>query len=235
MSVKYYSYNKNKAVSKHFTAKEFASKSGTEIYSKIIKIESKVIDILEKLYKDLNCSKIVITSGYRTASHDKAVGGSGKGAHTQGKAADFICYSKKGIIIPAKEVCARLESYKNVYGIGYISARAVHIDMNYRSKKNKWWGDETRAGQRSIWYYKPYCRSFYDYFKLPRPSTYKVGQKVEFTYAFKTKKGTKKTKAEKLKNNLGKIIKIHYGEKAPYEFSDGWFCSKKYIKGVREK
>ena len=31
-----------------------------------------------------------------------------------------------------------------IYGIGYISANATHVDT--RPKDKKWWGDETKPG-----------------------------------------------------------------------------------------
>lgn len=144
-------------LSDHFKVKEFQSK-----YSKEVKIHNKLIIILEALYKELNCSKIIVNSGYRTSEHDKAVGGSGFGQHTLGRAADIVCYDKKNKIIPANKVCCTLEDMGGIYGIGYISANAVHVDT--RDKSKKWWGDETKAGAPNI--SKLGYNSFHDYFKM---------------------------------------------------------------------
>ena len=161
-----YSYksHKEKKLSDHFKVKEFVSirKNSNTLYSDKIKIHNKLIIILEALYKELDCSKIIVNSGYRTAAHDKAVGGNGTGQHTLGRAADIVCYDKNGRIINAKKVCCTLEDMGGIYGIGYISANAVHVDT--RVKSNKWWGDETKSGSPSI--SKFGYSSFHDYFNM---------------------------------------------------------------------
>ena len=148
-----YSKSKDKFLSDHFQVKEFASGNGEEK----VKIHNKLIIILEALFKELDCSKIIVTSGYRTKEKDIAVGGSGTGYHTLGRAADVICYDKQGNIIPAKKVCCALEDMGGIYGIGYISPTAVHIDT--RPKNKKWWGDETKKNSPAI-------NSFHDYFNI---------------------------------------------------------------------
>lgn len=112
--------------------------------------------------EELECSKMIVTSGYRTAEHDKAVGGNGVGQHTLGRAADVVCYGKDGKIIPAEKVCCTLEDMGGIYGIGYISKNAVHVDT--RSKSKKWWGDETKPGNPNI--SKLGFSSFHEYFKI---------------------------------------------------------------------
>ena len=131
---------------------EFACKDGTDT----VLIDTDLIDKLEQIYDNLNCSKIIVNSGYRTPSHDKAVGGNGKGQHTLGKAADIQCYDKDGKLIDAKYVCCAAETL-GCNGIGYISSKAVHID----TRSGKWWGDET-TGNDNI-------NSFYDYFGVAKP------------------------------------------------------------------
>lgn len=159
-----YSYKKSGSVdlSDHFKVREFASKSGTKIYSDTVKVHNKLIIILESLFAELSCSKIIVNSGYRTPDHDKAVGGDGSGQHTLGRAADIVCYDKDNKIIPAKKVCCTLEDIGGIYGIGYISATAVHVDT--RSKSQKWWGDETKPGSPNI--SKLGYSSFHKYFNM---------------------------------------------------------------------
>lgn len=164
---KFKNYNTNAAtgnlkLSDHFQVKEFASKSGNIVYSSEVKIHNKLIQILEALFATLNCKYIVVNSGYRTPEHDRAVGGDGKGQHTLGKAADIVCYDQNGKIIPAKKVCCTLEDFGDVYGIGYISQNATHVDT--RDKSKKWWGDETRAGAPNI--SRLGYNSFHDYFRI---------------------------------------------------------------------
>ena len=85
--IKTYSYSDNTQLSAHFNAKEFRCKCG-KVHA--FSISNELVDKLEKLYAALNCSKIIVTSGYRCHTHDKNVGGSGTGQHTLGNAAD-IC------------------------------------------------------------------------------------------------------------------------------------------------
>ncbi len=158
MSVKKYSLKKDgeKFLSEHFQVREFKSKDGADkIY-----IESGLIDCLEKVFAHFDCLKINIVSGYRTASHDKAVGGKGAGNHVKGKAADFVAYRKDGTKIPSKEIALYLEDI-GVKGIGYRaggSETSTHTDINYRTKK--WYGDEKKSMTASV------GASFYPYLKV---------------------------------------------------------------------
>jgi GH25 family lysozyme M1 (1,4-beta-N-acetylmuramidase) len=157
-----YNFKKDLFLSDHFQVKEFASfKSKTELYTNDVFIHNKLIIILEALYKKLNCSKIIVNSGYRTEEHDKVVGGDGKGYHTLGRAADITCYNKSGRIIDAKTVCMTLENMGGIYGIGYISPTSVHVDT--RPKDRKWFGDERIYGAPSI--SKLGYATFEDYFE----------------------------------------------------------------------
>lgn len=128
----------NLFLSPHFQIKEFKSPD-----SSTVKIDNRLIWVLERLFKDLNCSKMIINSGYRTTLHDKKVGGDGKGFHTKGQAADIKAYGKDGKVISAKIVCQKLCDYGDVFGIGYINAESAHVDT--RSKVNIWYGDETKG------------------------------------------------------------------------------------------
>lgn len=162
ISIYSYKSHKDRFLSNHFQVKEFVSrKNGTTLYSDKVKIHNKLIQILEIVYAELNCSKIIINSGYRTETHDKAVGGSGDGQHTLGRACDFTAYDKNGKVIDAKKICCLLEDM-GVWGIGYISPTAVHVDT--RAKLKKWWGDETKAGSPNI--SKLGYNSFHDYFNI---------------------------------------------------------------------
>lgn len=169
MSIKKYKYPQQATVklSEHFIVREFASTDAINVYSTDVLVDDKLINILEKLYTTLNCSKIVISSGYRTRQHDINVGGNGSGQHTKGTAADFCCYGSDNKPIPAKFVCCALEDFGDIYGIGYISYFYTHVDT--RSKYFKWWGDETVSGSPSISRIKPNCNSWYDYFDIPKP------------------------------------------------------------------
>ena len=133
-----YATQGNLFLSPHFQIKEFKSPD-----SNTVKIDNRLIWILERLFEDLNCSKMIVNSGYRTIAQDKKVGGNGQGYHTKGMAADIKAYDKNGKVISAKIVCQKLCDYDDVFGIGYINAESVHIDT--RSKVNIWFGDETNG------------------------------------------------------------------------------------------
>lgn len=146
MAVKTYSKARDGAVklSKHFRVREFASPD-----SDVVKIDTALIDILERLYEFLGCSKIIVTSGYRTAAHDRAVGGNGRGYHTKGCAADINCWRGKGRIY-GSEICCALQELGFRHGIGWIGGCAVHID----TRTARYWFDE-QNGNRSVgddWY-----------------------------------------------------------------------------------
>ena len=148
-----YKLDKSMAISAHFSVGEFASKSGSKLYSDSVLIDDALIAVLEKLFTRLNCSKIVITSGYRTAAHDKAVGGDGKGYHTKGMAADINCWrvvNGKESRFHGSEICCALQDIGWAHGIGWIAGAAVHID----SRTTQYWFDEQNCC-RSIgkdWY-----------------------------------------------------------------------------------
>ena len=97
MSVKTYSYSRqgNVFVSPHTQVREFASKSGAKLYSDNVLIDEGLLLKIESLFEKLKCQKYIVTSGYRTAEHDRAVGGNGVGQHTKGKAVDcrYHCLS----------------------------------------------------------------------------------------------------------------------------------------------
>lgn len=170
MAIKIYSLSKEgeKYLSPHFQVKEFAStNSYGRVWSDVVKVDERLIDLLEKLYNKLNCGNngyIRINSGYRTPSHDKYVGGSGSGKHVDGMAADIVCCTNNNVI-SAKIVCC-VAAELGFGGVANITSahRAVHVDTR---TSNKYYGDETR-GYSSIWYYNSAWTDFYKYFKLSK-------------------------------------------------------------------
>lgn len=128
----------NLFLSPHFQVKEFKSPDTNAVF-----IDNRLIWILERLFKDLNCSKMIINSGYRTPSYSIKVGGTSTDTHVKGRASDITCYNKQGKVIDGKTVCMKLESYGDVFGIGYISETSVHCDT--RQKSGIWFGDEIKG------------------------------------------------------------------------------------------
>ena len=147
-------YNvRNEQLSPHFNVSEFRCKCGKE-HSTLISDE--LVRMLESLYTELNCSEIRISSGYRCVNHDKAVGGSGTGQHTLGKAADICCYGQDKQPINSKLVCCAAADL-GFSGVARINDTYTHVDV----RAGHWFGDETKGSN--------YCiptADFYQYFGI---------------------------------------------------------------------
>ncbi len=152
--IKNYKYTDNTQLSPHFNAREFKCKCGKE---HDFQVSTDLVDKLEKLYSALNCSKIIVTSGYRCTEHDRNVGGSGSGQHTKGTAADICCYGQDGQPISSKTVCCTAQDI-GFTGIANITAAYQYTHVDVRSG-NKWYGDETK-GNNSV------TSDFYKYFGI---------------------------------------------------------------------
>ena len=137
---KKYEYSDTTQLSLNFNAKEFRCKCGKEHE---FMISNELIEKLEKLYAALNCSKIIVTSGFRCTAHDKTVGGSGTGQHTLGNAADICCYGQDGQPISSKVVCCKAQDV-GFRGIANITAayQYTHVDVR---PNGKWYGDEVHG------------------------------------------------------------------------------------------
>ena len=149
-------------LSPHFKSSEFRCKCGCGQ----IKVDTALIDTLERLFPALDLGRINVISGCRCAKHDKAVGGRGAGSHVEGYAADVRCYYKDGSRVPSSVVALTLERMGHKYGIGYRCGRVtdeqgnIHID----TKPRKWYGDESKSMTATA------CSSFFDYLN-PFPVT----------------------------------------------------------------
>ncbi len=154
--IKKFEYGDKSQLSPHFNVQEFKCKCGKEHE---ILLSTELVDKLEKLYSALNCSKIIVTSGYRCTAHDKNVGGSGSGQHTKGNAADICCYSQDGQPISSKIVCCTAQDI-GFGGIANITAdyQYTHVDVRTGSK---WYGDETK-GNSTV------TSDFYRYFGISK-------------------------------------------------------------------
>lgn len=154
--IKKYEFGDTTQLSPHFNAKEFRCKCGKE---HDFEVNEKLVENLERLYEALNCSKIIVTSGYRCTAHDKNVGGNGTGQHTKGNAADICCYGQDGQPISSKTVCCTAQDI-GFGGIANIntSYQYTHVDVRTGSK---WYGDETK-GNSSV------TSNFYQYFGIQK-------------------------------------------------------------------
>ncbi len=112
----------------HFKVSEFACKDGSDA----ILISEELVSLLEQIRTHFE-KPIVITSGYRTAAHDKRVGGSGAGYHVKGMAADFVIRNLSPAVIAL--FAQKLLGDKGGVECGcYELGGYVHID----TRPSKW-------------------------------------------------------------------------------------------------
>lgn len=154
--VRTYHYGDTTQISPHFKACEFQCKCGKP---HDFKVSDELVQNLEKLRDALKCSSAHVSSGFRCPAHDKAVGGKGSGKHTQGLAADIVCYAQPGLPISSKIVSCKAQDigFKGIANItpAYTS---THLDMR---TTGTWYGDETRG---TSWD----CKDLHDYYGIPK-------------------------------------------------------------------
>ena len=160
-----YRNDDNTKLSEHFNVQEFRCKCGQ---SHDILISDELVSKLETLFTALDCSSIVINSGYRCAAHDRAVGGTGTGQHVNGNAADVICYGQDGQPISSKLVCCKAQDI-GFGGIANITVAytSTHLDVRCGSK---WYGNEVVSNHTVT-------DDFYKYYAIT--PTAEVDQKQE--------------------------------------------------------
>lgn len=156
MPVNHYDYNDSTQLSPHFNAREFRCSCGK---SHETLLASELVDKLEALYTALNCSKIIVTSGYRCPEHDKAVGGTSSGQHTKGTAADVCCYGQDGQPISSKTVCCKAQDL-GFGGIANITSSYQYTHLDVRTGY-RWLGDEVK-GNGTV------TEDFYKYFGIKK-------------------------------------------------------------------
>lgn len=126
--VKTYSVRKNgnTKLSDNFTVREFACQDGSD---KVL-IDTDLVAILQKI-RDHFGKPITINSAYRTASHNRKVGGVSNSQHVKGTAADIVVSGVAPVEV------AKYAEYimPNKGGIGVYS-NFVHIDV--RTSRSRW-------------------------------------------------------------------------------------------------
>ena len=130
MALKAYSVAKDGAtyISKNFRVREFRCQDGSDV----VFIESDLVDILQKI-RDHFGKAVMINSAFRTASHNKKVGGATYSQHLYGKAADI-----KVSGVAASVVADFVETLMpSTGGIGRYST-FTHVDV--RKVKSRWNG-----------------------------------------------------------------------------------------------
>ena len=101
-------------LSANFTVAEFACKDGSDP----VFVDSSLAALLQKI-RDHFGRPVVITSGYRTAAHNKSEGGAAYSQHLYGRAADIRVQG-----IPVEQLAAYAESLlPGTGGIGRYPAK----------------------------------------------------------------------------------------------------------------
>ena len=167
MSAKTYSNTDRTQLSSHFNVQEFRCKCGN---THDILISSELIDKLEQLYTALNCSKIIVTSGYRCPTHDKNVGGTSTGQHTKGTAADICCYGQDGQPISSKLVCCKAQDL-GFTGIANIDSSYQYTHVDVRNTGYRWLGDEV-YGNGTV------TDDFYSYYNISKNADFETSSGI---------------------------------------------------------
>lgn len=117
-------------LSRNFRAREFACKDGSDP----LFVDSELVRVLQAV-RDHFGAPVVITSGYRTAAHNKAVGGAPYSQHCYGRAADIRVSG-----VSVEQLAAYAETLlPGTGGIGRYPAKGfVHLDV--RKAKSRWAG-----------------------------------------------------------------------------------------------
>ena len=173
MAILTYKFDDQTQLSPHFNVREFRCQCGQPHETLIA---SELVDKLEALYTALNCSKIIVTSGYRCPEHDKAVGGTSSGQHTKGTAADVCCYGQDGQPISSKTVCCKAQDL-GFGGIANITSSYQYTHLDVRTGY-RWLGDETK-GNGTV------TDDFYKYFGMEKsePETKNLLKGIDVSYA----------------------------------------------------
>ena len=118
-----------------FTVREFRCRDGSDTI-----MVDQALPVLLQAIREHFGRAVVITSGYRTAAHNAAVGGSKSSQHLLGRAADIQVADT-----PVEDVAAYAESLMPTWGgVGRYPVKAgrtkgwVHVDT--RDNKSRWTG-----------------------------------------------------------------------------------------------
>lgn len=125
-------------LTKNFKVSEFACKDGSDE----IPIDMKLVDWLQQIRDHFGAS-VTITSGYRSPSHNKKIGGASNSYHLYGRAADIVVagHTPKEVAQYAASIGVRGIELNAPYGY-------VHID----TRDSKYWFVPTWSNGKIIGY-----------------------------------------------------------------------------------
>ena len=125
-------------LSRHFRVREFASSDGADE----VLIDERLVTLRQRS-RNWAGTAVRITSGYRSPSHNAAVGGAKSSYHVKGQAADIVVTGKT----PAE--VARFAQAIGAGGVGlYTASRFTHVDTRLTAYywKNSGSGNVTVSG-----------------------------------------------------------------------------------------
>ena len=126
----------NALLSRSFRVREFACRDGSDP----LFVDSALVQLLQSI-RDHFGAPVVITSGYRTAAHNAAVGGSKSSQHLLGRAADFYV---EGVDV------ATVAAYAETLLPGRGGIGRYPKDAKHPTRKTGWVHVDTRAN-KSRW------------------------------------------------------------------------------------
>ena len=135
MSIKQYSLKADgsRRLAPSFTVREFRCRDGSDV----VMIDESLVVLLQCIREHFG-KAVVITSGYRTAAHNKSVGGAKSSQHLLGRAAAIQVAG-----VSVEDVAAYAESLLPGWGgVGRYPVKAgrakgwVHVDT--RPNKSRW-------------------------------------------------------------------------------------------------
>ena len=132
MAIIIYAYSKandgNKALSKNFKVREFACQDGSDP----VFVAPELVGVLQEIRNHFG-KPVNINSGFRTATHNKNVGGVAQSQHCYGTAADIHIVG-----VSPKTIAAFVETIMPKKGGIGIYSTFVHVDV--REQKSRWNG-----------------------------------------------------------------------------------------------
>lgn len=117
----------------NFKVNEFACSDGSDP----VFISPELVKLLQQI-RDHFGKAVNITSGYRTVTKNKAVGGATQSQHLYGMAADITVGDKKTGFVEPKKVYAYADSLLPYTGGVGLYSTFVHVDV--RKTKSRWNG-----------------------------------------------------------------------------------------------